>query len=367
VTAFLPAKEKYVKLLSDFGLSDVSIVPVILPDLLSDSPKPRLATLLACGGPMAYHTAPLFDEIIRHVQDHGPPELFVADFFTTAARDAADKCRVPCAVVFPNPISMASLLAPELRTQLLDPFRTAVANLGESMLARLLLAARNRERDLRGLPPMLEQDMYPCDFMARPFLATTVVGFEYPFPVPPLLHFVGPTAPAHYPELTGELRAWFNEQWRPVVFVAFGTMHVFKEKECNSLLGALERLSASGEAAVLWSLTEAQQALLKDSARASPRLRIETYVPQYAILSHPKTQVFVSHCGANSVAEALLTKLRLSHALSWQTSLQMLGGCSAVAAACACPEVPAAASMSPYVRSSLIRKASSQGWLTCVA
>jgi len=203
---------------------------------------------------------------------------------------------------------MASLLAPELRTQLLDPFRTAVANLGESMLARLLLAARNRERDLRGLPPMLEQDMYPCDFMARPFLATTVVGFEYPFPVPPLLHFVGPTAPAHYPELTGELRAWFNEQWRPVVFVAFGTMHVFKEKECNSLLGALERLSASGEAAVLWSLTEAQQALLKDSARASPRLRIETYVPQYAILSHPKTQVFVSHCGANSVAEALLTE-----------------------------------------------------------
>jgi len=309
VTAFLQDDAKYAKMLRDFGLAEVKIVPVKMPESLlkpsSNAPRPGPLIILSRGGPLAYQTAPLFDAILKYTH---APDLVVADFFTPAAHDAADALGVPSVVVFPNPLSLLPLLAPALRTRRLDPLRTAAASVAEAALARVLLALRNRERSLRGLPPLAEQDLYPCAAMTRPFLVTTAIGFEYPHAVPPLCHFVGQSPPPKYPAPSGELGRWLEEQTLPVVLVAFGTMHVFRQKECRALLESLERLAAEGRAAVLWALPHEQQALLPEGVRASSAVRIEAFVPQFALLQHPKTCAFVSHCGANSVGEALLAQ-----------------------------------------------------------
>ena len=47
----------------------------------------------------------------------------------------------------------------------------------------------------RGLRPLEEQDIYPCETMDRLMIATTGLGFEYSFPHSPLLHMVGPCMP----------------------------------------------------------------------------------------------------------------------------------------------------------------------------
>jgi hypothetical protein len=98
------------------------------------------------------------------------------------------------------------------------------------------------ERDMRGLPHLLEQDVWPSDHMKRLTIATTGPGLEYEFSHSPLLHFVGPSPPVSYPELQYEdfpvlqLGAWLDEQERvdkPVVYVSFGTMFSFTETTCR--------------------------------------------------------------------------------------------------------------------------------------
>jgi UDP:flavonoid glycosyltransferase YjiC (YdhE family) len=37
-------------------------------------------------------------------------------------------------------------------------------------------------------------------------------------------------------------------------------------------------------------------------------VRIEDFVPQAQILAHPKVRVFMSHCGQNSIQEAIWTE-----------------------------------------------------------
>merc|ERR1711879_1056127 len=58
---------------------------------------------------------------------------------------------------------------------------------------------------------------------------------------------------------------------------------------------------------VLWSLPKQHQHLLAESGRTwdATRLRVETFVRQRAVLSHPAVHVFLSHGGQSSVNEAI--------------------------------------------------------------
>jgi len=235
--------------------------------------------------------------------------VLLADFFATASRDAADALGVPVVTVFPNPLGMTGLLAPELRG-IGGHLHASLASFGEELTARLLRWLRNRERGLRQLEPLVEQDVYPSAAMPRPMIVMTAIGYEYARPMPPLAYFVGPSPPLTKAALQPALAEWLEAQSKPVVYVAFGTVHVFKQRECRELHDAL--LALSDVASVLWSLPKAQQALLMDTEAPSPlpassaSLRIENFVPQWEVLCHAKTSVFVSHCGANSTMEALL-------------------------------------------------------------
>jgi hypothetical protein len=118
----------------------------------------------------------------------------------------------------------------------------------EAVAARICRKWRNMERDLRGLPRLVEQDVWPSSHMTRFTIATTGPGLEYEFPHSRLLHFVGPSPPVAYPELhyddypALQLGAWLDEQQhlgKPVVFVAFGTMFAFNEASCRCMIACM--------------------------------------------------------------------------------------------------------------------------------
>ena len=53
---------------------------------------------------------------------------------------------------------------------------------------------------------------------------------------------------------------------------------------------------------VLWSIPQSQQHILPTLPNS---FRIESFVPQQAILAHRAVRLFVSHCGMNGINEAL--------------------------------------------------------------
>jgi UDP:flavonoid glycosyltransferase YjiC (YdhE family) len=309
VTLFVSDSTKYSDKIQELDLQDAELIPVKLPG--GDQKHEVFKALgwrrvVSKGGPLAILSEPLFNAIVSHYgSSTALPSVIVADFFTTAANDAGDALGVPVITVFPNPRGLGpGLLHPGLRGPS-QKILTVLARLGEAVGARFFLALRNRERSFRNLPPMDEQDVWPCDTMRRPVLTTWGLGYEYPCLQSPLHTFVGPSEPLTFPPISGDLATWFEKQAEPIVYVAFGTMHKFSSESCRCLLKQLELLDG---VAVLWSLPADQQSLLDT---VSSNVRLETFVPQYAVLQHAKVAVFVTHCGSNSVGEAILAETPL--------------------------------------------------------
>lgn len=339
VTVFCPSSPKYKNTLLQGGLHAVRVVGY---DPASDSKsKSKLSlsslqtilTMLNQGGPLAKLSRNIFSAIVADYTNKALPLAIISDFFSTSALDAGDYLSIPTIGLFPNPIGLTPLLAPHLRGWCDMPHVWACW-LGEAILARALLFFRNRERSHRALeyrlPPLIEQDIYPSICMRRPFLASTALGFEYAFPQSPLLCFTGPSPPCNaltrdLHETDPELFMWLEQQ-EAVVYVAFGTMHHFTEASVNALYEQLNNITSMANpntffnkrVSVLWSLPSDQQALLNvsrsntcggkehDRAANVGTIRLEAFVPQWDVLASPRVKVFVSHCGANSLYEALL-------------------------------------------------------------
>jgi UDP:flavonoid glycosyltransferase YjiC (YdhE family) len=303
VTVFMSDSPKYAARLAESGLEDVEAIGVPLPSM-GHSAKPPLIEMLKAGGPGGLLSSPLFEVITGHYRNFAPPSVFVTDFFTSAANDAADQLGVPVIVCYPNPMGIFNHLPSPAYRSWSQRVVAMGANFAEGLGARLILAGRNHQRSLHSLPPMKEQDVWPCYTMRRPMICTWGLGYEYPSLQSPLLTFVGPTMPTTFQELSGDLAEWFEQQTLPIIYVAFGTMHSFTEGKCRSLLEALKEMTG---VAVLWSLPTAQQSMLPEAGSQSA-VRLEAFVPQYAVLRHRKVAAFVTHCGANSIGDSILAE-----------------------------------------------------------
>lgn len=253
---------------------------------------------------------PMYGCLRSHYDDpqNEAPDVMVYDFFATDAADVADQLGIPAIGIFPNPRSInpwAATLAEQgtLKWKIWSFFCTSVL---EGVIARLLWCMRAKARWSRSLPILREQDFYPSPYMPRHILGSMAPTLEFPnLPQAPLYHMVGPSLPTHTDPLSSDLQQWLDraqQQNVPVVYVAFGTQYRHTPESVRKLQADLLEAGV----AVIWSLPEKDQAALVDTQAFSSQFRVESFVPQVALLQSGKVSAFVTHCGSNSMNEALL-------------------------------------------------------------
>lgn len=96
------------------------------------------------------------------------------------------------------------------------------------------------------------------------------------------------------------LRAWLERNpSSPVLYVAFGTM-------VSTPKGILRRIvQCASDLGVRILVAESAASVQRRRSWDEERVRIQRWVPQTAVLSHPAVAGFVTHAGATSIQEAL--------------------------------------------------------------
>ncbi|KAF0509355.1 UDP-Glycosyltransferase/glycogen phosphorylase [Gigaspora margarita] len=150
------------------------------------------------------------------------------------------------------------------------------------------------------------------------FLVDTFFGFELPAPTLPLQQEIGPILPDTFPNLTPELDSFLNIHPRTMYF-ALGT-NVFTTPQNIAILlkSCLELINQNIIDGVIWATVKTNITELMSFSNTDfpisnilnnnfPHFHITKFAPQFAILSHENTKVFLSHGGASSSHESIYT------------------------------------------------------------
>lgn len=163
---------------------------------------------------------------------------------------------------------------------------------------------RKQMRDQAGAAPLA--------FSRKPdslILVNTFFGFEPPKELPPLLVPVGPILSDNYSPSTPELESFLSTH-KNVLYIAFGShINLTGGSRFTKLFDGINSAIQSGFIdGVVWTLKPPKTS--SSSSNPLPNFdpkfyHITPFAPQRAILAHPSTTLFLSHCGASSINEAL--------------------------------------------------------------
>nr|Q6VAB2.1 RecName: Full=UDP-glycosyltransferase 71E1 [Stevia rebaudiana]AAR06914.1 UDP-glycosyltransferase 71E1 [Stevia rebaudiana] len=177
--------------------------------------------------------------------------------------------------------------------------------------SKMFLDLAERIRESKGI---IVNSCQAIERHALEYLSSNNNGIPPVFPVGPILNLENKKDDAK----TDEIMRWLNEQPESsVVFLCFGSMGSFNEKQVKEIAVAIER---SGHR-FLWSLRrptpkekiefpkeyENLEEVLPEGflKRTSSIGKVIGWAPQMAVLSHPSVGGFVSHCGWNSTLESM--------------------------------------------------------------
>ena len=96
----------------------------------------------------------------------------------------------------------------------------------------------------------------------------------------------------------------FIDKFERIVLVSFGVMFVPSEDQMNLLIEAMQ-LSDPKKIGYIISLKEYASSYGKVKDLNLPNVLLKSRVPQKQLMNHEKTTLFIGHCGANGVFEAL--------------------------------------------------------------
>ncbi|KAI8802097.1 hypothetical protein BJ742DRAFT_834575 [Cladochytrium replicatum] len=269
----------------------------------------------------------------------GEYDMVIGEFFSVAAYDVAEAMEIPQAVIvhcyvvaflrhylqvdLPWNIPMGFAEVPAKTT-----VSTALSNFFWVGLAKFVLCPilESHSDAVRKEVGVLKRSLFKSIWeppRAPPLvLMPTAIGpgLENPRSLPPHVHFMGPIVPAAQ-AMPSELGHWLDgykagktrdsvADERPIVYVSMGTVVVLEEADIKNFLVGI----AHKRFRVLWSLRvqghDAAKRFHKMTAESFGMeeldVRIESYLPQAAVLAHPNVKLFVSHGGFNSTNEALL-------------------------------------------------------------
>jgi UDP-glucoronosyl and UDP-glucosyl transferase len=138
---------------------------------------------------------------------------------------------------------------------------------------------------------------------------------ENPYPLDANEHYIGPIFISQPQPLSDRL-ASFLDSHKKVVYVAFGQMYTPTQHEFNALAQALLISYRHGIIdGFIWATVGLPTSMLDifQSNRTinslgfanNPDFLFEQWVPQYSILNHTSTKLFISHAGTASTHEAV--------------------------------------------------------------
>ncbi|CAE7897565.1 unnamed protein product, partial [Symbiodinium microadriaticum] len=138
-------------------------------------------------------------------------------------------------------------------------------------------------------------------------------GLDRPRPLPPRAVLVGPVEDyaaklQQLPELGRHVDEWIQADNASIVYISFGTNVRPKEKVVRTLLEAAEGLQ--DDFRFIWDAREEEVeasifAAKAHSAALPANVLFAAGVPQLRVLASGRISIFVTHCGLNSVHEAL--------------------------------------------------------------
>ncbi|KAL2834680.1 hypothetical protein BJY01DRAFT_259451 [Aspergillus pseudoustus] len=261
------------------------------------------------------------------------PDFILADLLADACIDIMNEFHIPLAVHYPQmPIQMApQKYIPGMPGAQLKHLSSEHASLWDRLreeyhVLQLLFAMKDyilfqrnmrKEAGLGPRPPPRKPDYL--------VLVNSFFGLEVPKDLPPLMIPVGPVMPDSFPSMepsSGLVE--FLETHKKVIYVAFGSHVELPGGRVRRLIDGLDQaLAANDIDGVIWAWKNPKP-ILEDSETSTTgdfsdsntdynavlrnqddRIRIMHWVPQRAILDHPSTCLYLSHCGASSTMEAV--------------------------------------------------------------
>uniref|UniRef100_A0A7S3GFJ6 Uncharacterized protein n=1 Tax=Palpitomonas bilix TaxID=652834 RepID=A0A7S3GFJ6_9EUKA len=261
-----------------------------------------------------------------HMLEEEKPDLAVIDYMFFGALLACEKANVTFVKYVPllPTVAMAAfsgdfgvhstIIDTPVEMGVVDKIKTEVANRVFTFVFPLIIQSvldgYRQEYGIEEGADLFKTSPFiaPCSFAVEPFMA-----------VPPNFILTGLTHPLTAKvdkgsHSSGDLGEWMDRQEHGFILVSLGTVLALPGSELKRLAETLHALPIS----VLWSLREKQQESLKEAGwsiesmqkedaagASSTHLRIEKFLPQTAVLEHPNIELFVSHCGFNSLMESL--------------------------------------------------------------
>ena len=141
-----------------------------------------------------------------------------------------------------------------------------------------------------------------------PFIITTSFGFEYPRPVLPLVHYVGPIIENEdtHKLLQGSLKSWLDSKSEAsVIFVSMGTTAIgLSELEITAITNGILATQYN----VLWSIrnTKLHGLIYRLVGHQNKqRLFLSEWLPQQSVLRHRSIAMAILHGGMGGVSQCL--------------------------------------------------------------
>ena len=141
----------------------------------------------------------------------------------------------------------------------------------------------------------------------NPDIVATSFGFDYPRPLYPLTHYVGPVVSNRKQPLEENLKHWLDSHTIPESVVYF-SMGSYVALSGNVARGVVHGVMEAGYD-LLWSLKSSNWEILNDIDDKyinSSRILISKWLPQTTVLKHPSISMAVLHGGLGGVHDALL-------------------------------------------------------------
>lgn len=260
------------------------------------------------------------------------PDFIFTDAMDIAGNDMAAKWKIPVAS---NHAQLPKHVAPAKHTPGIPGLQQKYissehATLRERIYEELwslkfmwslkdLIIANGKMRKSHGVAPNKPQKH--ADHL---MLVNSCFGIELPKDLPPLVVPCGPILSDEYSPM-GELEPFFNEH-KKVMFVAFGSRCNLPHWRAKRLIKGMHNAMRSGYIdGVVWGLRVDKVSLGNSNGdgkdeedhgtspfsynsilqNQNPHWKIIPWTPQRAILDHPSTALFISHCGGSSTMEAI--------------------------------------------------------------